>query len=267
MAVLWWMCFVLFPGLMHCYVDICGGGTCSANLSTTHQGLGSDKVIDGITIQSYTSCSQTAIGQSSAYVIVDLGKVYHLKNIVIYYRNEGNWKPYRFREFELSVTSGGSSQWTLCHRDTTKYPAYPSSIQNITCKEYARYVRVATSYDAPEAGQGAVLEVCEIKIYGCNVSFYGPSCSSCGGCLYCDIETGCPCSRNCVDGACDLYGNCTGVCSSGYWGGKCTNACQRPNCLNNVCNKGDGSCTSCFHGYYGDTCSSYCSACQGQTCD
>lgn len=43
-----------------------------------------------------------------------------------------------------------------------------TSILDIPCKHTARYVIVETTYDAPDDGlyTGAMLEICEIEVYG-----------------------------------------------------------------------------------------------------
>lgn len=57
---------------------------------------------------------------------------------------------------------------TRCYTDNTTAPYLPSTTIDIPCKETARYVIVETTYDAPEDDPitGAVLEICEIEVYG-----------------------------------------------------------------------------------------------------
>ena len=84
-----------------------------------------------------------------------------------------DWKQYRFRQFyldvsDLSATQTTTAQRTRCYTDRTIYPNLPSNIITIPCKHTARYVIVETTYDAPEDKQtaGAILEICEIEVYG-----------------------------------------------------------------------------------------------------
>lgn len=62
------------------------------------------------------------------------------------------------------------SQRIRCYTDNTTYPNVPPNIIDMPCKHTARYVIVETTYDAPEDDKygeiGAILEICEIEIYG-----------------------------------------------------------------------------------------------------
>lgn len=79
----------------------------------------------------------------------------------------------RFRQFHLDVsilraTKTTAVERTRCYTDNTTAPYLPSTTIDIPCKETARYVIVETTYDAPEDDPitGAVLEICEIEVYG-----------------------------------------------------------------------------------------------------
>ena len=83
------------------------------------------------------------------------------------------WKQYRFRQFYLDVsdlpaTQTTTAERTRCYTDNTTALDLPPNIINIPCKQTARYVIVETKYDAPEDDpiQGAILEICEIEVYG-----------------------------------------------------------------------------------------------------
>ncbi|XP_062599172.1 multiple epidermal growth factor-like domains protein 10, partial [Saccostrea cucullata] len=226
--------------------SICERTTCIVTQSSVRNGLSAEKVIDGITDQKEGNCSHTAEGQSVAWVMVDLGRQYKIKNITIYYRFEGSrendWKPYRFRKYRLEVSnsSGPTQSWIECYKDNTPDTLTPESIQYVPCEETARYIRIITTYDAPEDDKirisGAILEICEIKIYG--------------------VVT---CSPHCVDMQCDGNGTCTRGCNQGYWGGTCEKKCPST-CPMNVCNINTGFCDSCSNGHYGDTCEKICSS-------
>eukprot|EP00105_Crassostrea_gigas_P038336 XP_019922484.1 PREDICTED: uncharacterized protein LOC105327484 [Crassostrea gigas] len=136
-----------------------------------------------------------------AWFQVDLGKQYSIKNVKIYYRREGNgtndWKQYRFRQFYLDVsdfqaTEKPTTQRTRCYTDNTTDPDLPPNIIDLPCKQTARYVIVETTYHAPEDkdNTGALLEICEIQVYGCPVGHFGDRCSTCQRCSTCDIESG-----------------------------------------------------------------------------
>lgn len=88
------------------------------------------------------------------------------------------WKPYRFREFyidmsDIPATLSNTSERTRCYTDNTTYPELPPFIIEVPCKLTARYLIVETTYHAPEDNTttGAVLEICEIEVFGIN-SFY-----------------------------------------------------------------------------------------------
>ncbi|XP_061185076.1 uncharacterized protein LOC133193120 [Saccostrea echinata] len=244
MALLWWMWFISFPGVFHCYDNICETTTCKATQSSTRNGLSANKVIDRNIEQKESSCSHTEVNKTEpAWVMVDLGKEYQIRNIIIYYRDEWTfktaWKPYRFRQYGIEVSNtSNTQQWALCYKDNTTDARTPSSIQNISCEKTARFLRIITTYDAPEDDEyeitGAILEICEIQIYGCLPGYYGHACQ--------------PCSRNCGDGSCDgRDGRCIKGCSPGYYGSSCDRSCST-NCENNTCDQSHGTC-SCVRGW------------------
>lgn len=84
----------------------------------------------------------------------------------------GDWKQYRFRQFYLDISNSSvtetTSHKTRCYTDNTTYPYVPPNIIDIPCKQTARYVIVETTYDAPEdyPTTRAILEICEIEVYG-----------------------------------------------------------------------------------------------------
>ena len=69
---------------------------------------------------------------------------------------------------DLPATQTPTTERTRCYTDNTTYPALPPNIINIPCKQTARYVIVETTYEAPEDYpiSGAMLEICEIEVYG-----------------------------------------------------------------------------------------------------
>lgn len=84
-----------------------------------------------------------------------------------------NWKQYRFKHFYLDA-SNSSARLTAtenrlrCYTDKTNGSDLPPYIINITCKAIASFVIVETTYDTTEDGntKGAILEICEIEVYG-----------------------------------------------------------------------------------------------------
>lgn len=69
-----------------------------------------------------------------------------------------------------SANMSATTERTRCYTDNTTDSNLPKTIIDMTCKHTARYVIVGTTYDAPEDDKygvhGAILEVCEIEVYG-----------------------------------------------------------------------------------------------------
>ncbi|XP_056003190.1 receptor-type tyrosine-protein phosphatase epsilon-like isoform X1 [Ostrea edulis] len=281
MAFTQWMCILLLSELGQCYVNLSRKkGTVASQSSTRNRVLKASKAIDGNKVQTYGECSHTALGHNISWFQVDLGSDYSLKSVKIYYRNDTDWPPYRFRQFYLDVSNRSAdstttltSQRKRCYEDNTTAPATPPSVIDIPCKETARYVILETTYDATEdenlTKTGPVLEICEIDVYGCGVGKYGNSCAPCQGCSVCDIISGaCPCDT-CVNTTCTRSnGYCTEGCITGYWGNTCKSQCNQ-HCIGNTCEQGNGTCTTgCADFYYGYTCEHQCdSRCSPRTCD
>ncbi|XP_062619726.1 uncharacterized protein LOC134281265, partial [Saccostrea cucullata] len=193
MAVLWWTCLISLLGFIHCYVNLCTTKTnVQATQSSTHLTQNAALVIDSNVQQNYGNCAHTKADQPSpAWVKVDLGGIYSLSYVVIYYRNERNWKPYRFRNYHLNVSKTSDSEGIRCYTDVTPDTKVPNDTQTIFCKEQARYVIIETNYDTPnDSANGPILEICEIEVYGCDIGRYGQGCNRCVGCSNCDVNTG-----------------------------------------------------------------------------
>ncbi|XP_078329710.1 uncharacterized protein LOC144624176 [Crassostrea virginica] len=232
---------------------------------------------DGVNATTEFKCAHTALNHTKAWLQVDLGTPFRIRSVVIYYRKEGDgpddWKQYRFRQFYIDVSDLPATQTTAertrCYTDNTTYPNLPPNIINIPCKQTARYVIVETTYDAPEDDphKGAMLEICEIQVKGCDVTHYGANCSyECNvNCIQrtCDISTG-SCTHGCKTGfhgdhcsklcggclaGCHRHmGECEGACRVGYFGAHCERKCSQT--CEGGCTKNSGVCTSCMDGWY-----------------
>ena len=83
-----------------------------------------------------------------------------------------DWKQYRFRQFyldvsDLPVTQTTTAERIRCYTDRTTNPQLPPNSIDILCEQTTRYVIVETTYDAPEDRYiGAMLEICEVEVYG-----------------------------------------------------------------------------------------------------
>lgn len=71
---------------------------------------------------------------------------------------------------DIPATQSNTSERTRCYTDNTTYPDVPPFLMEVPCKLTARYLIVETTYDAPEDDNitGAVLEICEIEVFGIN---------------------------------------------------------------------------------------------------
>ncbi|XP_062590339.1 multiple epidermal growth factor-like domains protein 10 [Saccostrea cucullata] len=248
------------------------------SLSSVFESWNAALANDGITTQTdYKRCSHTAHGLPKAWLQVDLKDYFSLKSVKIYYRDESNWPPYRFRQFYLDVSNSSAdvtstSQRIRCYKDETEEPDVPPAFIDISCRHTARYIIVGTSYDAPEDNpiKGSILEICEIEVYGCGIGKFGELCKNCQ-CSTCSIINGsCPvaCSDNCRDTTCNQFsGYCTYGCKELYYGPKCEHPCSLQ-CNPKNCDRISGACSACKNGYYSSYCNQTCSPyCKYNICD
>ncbi|XP_061179428.1 neurogenic locus Notch protein-like [Saccostrea echinata] len=260
------------------------------------EGLPATKAVDGNYSQNYQACAHTAPYQSKAWFQVDLRTPYRLNSVKIFYRNETNWRPYRFRQFYLDVSNTSAalsatltpqSSRVRCYKDNTTYPATPPSVIDIPCRQTAQYVIIETTYNASENTEetGPMLEICEIDIYGCHTRCFGDTCYSNGECDTCGgghwgQRCQYSCSSRCYIGSCDKHnGTCNRGCQRGFWGNNCTKNCSG-HCLNDICDYDNGTCIggcktyftgtmcqNCLPTRYGGDCEMSCSTnCLNETC-
>nr|XP_034321428.1 uncharacterized protein LOC105346260 [Crassostrea gigas] len=198
-----WILFTSFFQVWHCFENLCTKNTTSILLSSYYANNKAYLANDGNVKTTERYCSYTIIQHTKAWLQVDLGEQYSINNVKIYYRSEGDlddqysWKQYRFRQFYLDVSDlpaseTNTTQRTRCYTDKTTYTDLPPNIIDIPCQQTARYVIVETTYDAPEDDptEGAILEICEIEVYGCRTGRFGSGCKICSGCAHCDITSG-----------------------------------------------------------------------------
>ncbi|XP_052693866.1 uncharacterized protein LOC128172139 [Crassostrea angulata] len=193
-AVILSLCFL---EVSNCYENLSRRPSTVLSLSSRFQTQNATLANDGERGTIYSKCSHTEENQTIAWLQVDLGERYSISNVTMYYRGHrsGGWRPYRLRQFYLDVSNKSANMSTKqrkrCYTDNTTESDLPNNIIEMPCKQTARYVIVETSYDAPEdTSTGAMLEICEIEVYGCETGKYGDNCTSCEGCKTCDINNG-----------------------------------------------------------------------------
>ncbi|XP_061185070.1 receptor-type tyrosine-protein phosphatase epsilon-like [Saccostrea echinata] len=155
------------------------------SITSQHVYRSAEKANDGENGTKEADCAHTSPGHDKAWFQIELDALYSLKSITITYRDE-----------VANVSAANPSQVTTerfrCHKDNTPDGEIPPSVIDIPCKQAAKYVIVETTYDAPnDSNTGAILEICEVEVYGCPLHSYGDECRPCENCKFCDIEFGC----------------------------------------------------------------------------
>nr|XP_034321117.1 receptor-type tyrosine-protein phosphatase epsilon-like isoform X2 [Crassostrea gigas] len=220
-----------------------------ANLSSTYQDYVASRAVDGrpdlLNMIAEDSCTHTDVGQTSAWLRVDLGAEYSVYRVMIWYRNDRGvvTNTVRLQGYSVRVSNDTLSiPPSVCfqHDGTSQIPVVTTN----DCPRIARYVWLYNEGRSPET----ILEICEVQIYGCELNHYGENCTSCGiGCEVCDITSGC---TKCLSG--HVFPACE--CPPGWYGVGCTEACSL-NCFLSVCHTETGECSSgCNAGYLGDFC-------------
>ena len=105
--------------------------------SGSYEGFNASKALDGNRNQSWSgrSCGHTAVGQTEAWWILDIGQLANIYNIVIYYRNDGS-------KYKICVTRSTIVSLFLQYTvyDIIKCLALPyssSSKSNLNCMRIA----------------------------------------------------------------------------------------------------------------------------------
>ncbi|XP_069128629.1 cell death abnormality protein 1-like, partial [Argopecten irradians] len=262
-------------------------GRNTSQSSTFNPRWSANKAVDGCLNQFISSdcCIHTKLNKTRSWWQVDIGSRTTVSNITLYYRAG---YLHRFAGYQLYLSN--VSDWTsgvLCYQDMNGDLADVESVVTHQCPYVARYVTIYNYRDSPKRhdwySDNAVLELCEVQVFGCQIGHYGPgacnqTCSencyggncdaSTGSCLYCrpgKLGDACQndCSINCK--ACAQWdGQCTD-CVYGKWGDTCDQDCS-PSCKD--CVQDNGSCIDCNVGSYGRSCDLYCPThCKGDACD
>ncbi|XP_033730417.1 multiple epidermal growth factor-like domains protein 8, partial [Pecten maximus] len=257
----------------------------------------SENAVDGIYNQRLdnNSCVHQALEQTEVWWRVDLQKEVTIENVEIYYREENSWTGWknRFAGYEVYLSNTTERRREdRCFIDVSQsVDDIQSHVNHHECNGTAQYVTIYNHRESPKRqwwySDDALLELCEVKVYGCEVGKYGSrdcdlTCpSSCRGglcnprsghCLGCQngyygFKCAHRCPVNCGSNGCDkAYGDCTG-CQNGNYGFQCSYRCP-VNCGSNGCDKDNGDCTGCQNGYYGFKCAHRCPVnCGSNGCD
>ncbi|XP_062613545.1 uncharacterized protein LOC134275285 [Saccostrea cucullata] len=287
---MYWVYLLHIVNIIRGHENLSRRNATSVSQSSDYRNQTAKYGIDGITTQTEYFCAHTAVNQSEAWFQVDLGEPFSLKTIRIVYRDEGYWRPYRFRYFYLdlsnsSVNGSTTTDRKRCYQDNTTVPDLPPSIINITCPFVARYVIVQNDYFGNDThSTGPILEICEIEIFGCSINCNG-ECETTGYCAECNTNLwGENCIQSCPDhcngGICNrTTGSCDFGCRNGTWGIFCNLTCST-NCADDVCEIKNGSCVNgckgnfdgekcevCDAFHYGENCKESCGqGCINNTC-
>ncbi|XP_065921961.1 receptor-type tyrosine-protein phosphatase epsilon [Magallana gigas] len=212
-----------------------------------------DNAVDGL----YTDrslpgdqCSMSANYQYTATWRVDLGNVFSISHINIYYTTDNQPIPTEYARrmagFYLYVSNTTLKETGhLCfHENQTKQKMILEDI-SINCSVSGRYVIYYNERRRNVKYPGfyskyAYNELCEVEVYGCNVSIHNE-----------DIGKN-RCPKNCQEGQCDINtGHCL-KCILGLQGPLCDqnckdNDCPDPcdtDCVNQSCHQRTGNCFS-----------------------
>ncbi|XP_056003582.1 multiple epidermal growth factor-like domains protein 10 [Ostrea edulis] len=235
---------------------------------------GADRAVDGRKSNLYGKGGECTLSNNyrrTAKWWVDLGGVFSVHHITIYYRTDNkawdssNGYTTRFLGFSVYISNTTSKRdGVLCFKDTEYNRTTIPNPTNITCPRHGQYViyyneRLPNVTYPPGYSRLAYNELCEVEVYGCPTpDVYGENCST-------------QCPQNCQERHCDIVnGTCLG-CLPGYKGSLCQQLCDnnkyglgcKQNCGNcsdgEQCNHVNGSCPNgCDAGAQGDECDVEC---------
>ncbi|XP_062597090.1 multiple epidermal growth factor-like domains protein 10 [Saccostrea cucullata] len=246
------------------YQQLVVPGETTASSSTVYQNFYPSRTVDGDFSQAIGSCSHTGTDPAirEAWLRVDLGSVYSLKFVKLWYRNDRgsvSLSTIRLRGYTIKLSNSTQlSDAETCYSDTGN-DALPTILTN-DCEGTSRFVWFHTTSVPDSRDTVPMLEICEVQIFGCQTGLYGENCSlTCDHCMNpssCDIDSG----------ECDTFGCAhTGLlptscreCIPGYFGGNCSSFCHA-NCYNVSCDQSTGQCNNgCKPGFDGLYCNQTC---------
>ncbi|XP_060085464.1 multiple epidermal growth factor-like domains protein 11 [Ylistrum balloti] len=202
-------------------------------------------------------CTHTKPGvHKEAWWRVDLGELMTVDKIKIYYRHGFQYRLAGYHLY-LSNTTDTPTQGALCYEDKSIEKTDVQLVVTHQCPYVAQYVTVY-NYRNNTTRKGwyskyAVLELCEVQVFGCQVGSYGDG----------DCDNLCP--DNCYGGNCNpTTGSCL-YCFPGNYGINCNNICP-VNCGDSICEKDTGFCFRCVSRKHGTKCEDDCPVNCKDTC-
>ncbi|XP_021364981.1 uncharacterized protein LOC110457862, partial [Mizuhopecten yessoensis] len=170
--------------------------------SNTNTKWVASKVVDGCTEITIGSdcCTHTKGDQKQVWWRVDLGQLMTINSITIYYRGGFQHRLAGYQLY-LSNTTESPTQGVLCYEDKSSEKDQVQLLVTHQCPYVARYVTVYNYRNNPKRYNWyedfAILELCEVQVFGCQVGRYGN-----GDCNN-------QCSDSCYGGNCN---STTGAC-------------------------------------------------------
>eukprot|EP00105_Crassostrea_gigas_P041539 XP_019925687.1 PREDICTED: uncharacterized protein LOC105335144 isoform X3 [Crassostrea gigas] len=139
------------------------------NISSTYSDYSVSRAVDGNLDQSVSSCSHTSNFGSikKAWLRIDLGRVYSVKSVKIWYRDDKG-SPYentvRLRGYSLRVSNDTSvpPPESSCYNDPG-IVTLPTIVEE-DCKRTTRYIWIYQSNTPNE--EPPMLEICEVQVFG-----------------------------------------------------------------------------------------------------
>ncbi|XP_033729653.1 multiple epidermal growth factor-like domains protein 10 [Pecten maximus] len=230
---------------------------------SSDQGSGiyvASKVVDGCTDTNLDNkcCAHTASGHKMVWWRVDLGELTTITWIKIYYRDDFQHTLAGYQLY-VSNTTNTLKDGDLCYEDTSSTRDAVQLVVTHQCPYVGRYVTVYNYRNNQKRyswySDDAILMLCEVQVFGCQVGRYGDG--------HCNNQ----CPGACYGGNCNTTtGDCF-YCVAGKYGISCNSDCPA-NCKDSFCTKDTGSCLDCFPGKYGPNCDQNCpDNCKDMLCE
>ncbi|XP_033739273.1 multiple epidermal growth factor-like domains protein 6 [Pecten maximus] len=175
-------------------------------------------------------------------------------------RSENGYQ-HRFAGYQLYVsnTTNSPTDGVLCFEDNSSTNSSVQLVVTHQCPYVGQYVTVYNYRSSTKRynwySDEALLELCEVQVFGCQVGRYGDG--------HCNNQ----CPGTCYGGNCNSTTAACFYCIPGKYGNTCDQDCPA-NCRDMLCEKSTGNCIDCVPQTYGIRCEYDCStSCQGQLCE